>query len=228
MTEPATPVNVNKDVIDGSKVLHRETAKLFTPASKHPDQLSPTYGVDRCVLEDARVVFQCVHPDPPECEYWHERGESVRSHLRKHTITVEKERQKAVIQELAALQAREAARKQNYREGALRGAAKRRENANGNGGKTNDTNGNDNEGGASMTAKDMQKKIDIVQTSLEGVVEDLEKVVTVISNMQKTLGNGVASLEDISATDLVDPALVDKAAQWDALQGLLGRDRPTR
>lgn len=217
MTEPVT---VNKDIIDGSPVVHREQAKIFTPLSKYADGMSPTYGVDKCVLEDARVVYQCVHPDPPEdCEYWHLNGVSVRSHLVVHTRATRLAQEAQVRAKLAELEQREAQRKENYRNGALRGAANRRLNrakARMNG----DDNGEDQN--VSMTPKEYQKKIDSLQTSLDGAADGLSRMGVVLTNITKTLENAVAGLEDLAAAaPEPDPVLVEKARDWDAMQALL-------
>lgn len=230
MTESAT--TVNKDIIDGSAVISRETARIFTPLSKYPDGLSPTYGVDMCVLDDARVVYQCVQPDAPTCEYWHENGVSVRSHLRSHKVEGEKQEKRELQARIAEFEQREAQRKENFRNGALRGAQKRRENrAARENGTYIDQSTSDNENGqTTMTDKQRKQKIDNAQTSLEGVAEGLGKVRTVIDNMTKTLNNVVDTLEELhSSAPAVDPVLADKAARWDALQGLIGTDgRKTR
>lgn len=212
---------VNKDIIDGSKVVHREMARIFTPMSKQPDGLSPTYGVDRCVLEDARVVFQCVHPDPPfDCEYWHTAGVSVRSHLRVHVQATEKAKQARITAERDALVLREAQRKTNYKNGAIKAAATKRENRAGN--ELHNENGNE---GTPVAAKHVQKKIDNAQTALEGAAEGLDRVETVLTNIRKTVENAVQTLEELGQMQQeVDPAIMAKANKWDALQGLMGGD----
>lgn len=215
MTEPATAVN--KDIIDGSPVIHREQAKIFTPLSKYADGMSPTYGVDKCVLEDARVVYQCVHPDPPEdCEYWHLNGVSVRSHLVVHTRERKLAEQEQLKAKLAELEQREAQRRENYRNGALRGRDTRKLNA----AKARMDNGEDKN--VSMTPKEYQKKIDNIQTALDGAREGLGRMGIVLANIEKTLENSVARLEDlVDATPAPDPILVEKARDWDAMQALL-------
>lgn len=242
MTESTAPVN--KDVIDGSVVLKRQSARLFTPMSKYPDQMSPTYGVDECELKDGRKVFQCVYPDFEDCDYWHMSGASVRSHLRVHAKKIENDKIAQIKAERDQLIAREAQRKENYREGALRGAANRKLN---NAKRANDENGNGNahnndyintttsiENGNEelvnmaerVDAADRRKKIDKAQTALEGVAEGIVKVRTVLANMTKTLDNTIQALEDL-ATEVpaVDPVLAEKAASWDAIQGLLNPKR---
>jgi hypothetical protein len=229
MTEAATPVT-DKDIIDGCKVVHREMAKVYTPLSKYEDGLSPTYGVDKCVLDDGRVVHQCVHPDPPTCTYWHLEGVSVRSHLRVHTNAKKEQETAAIIAERDALRSKEAQRKQNHKLGALKAAAVRRANAAAAAANSN-SNGTENGNGATVvTVKDQQQKIDNVQTSLEGAAEGLDRIGTVLDNIRKTVENAVGALEDLSnAGPVVDPVLADKAARWDALQGLIGSDtRKTR
>jgi len=218
MTEIPTPVD--KNVIDGSVVVRRETAKIFTPLSRYADGLSPTYGVDRCELADGRVVHQCVHPDPPDCGYWHEAGVSVRSHLRVHTNLRKEQDTAAIIAERDALRLKEAQRKQNLKLGALKGAANRRANAAAAAAGSNGTeNGN---GDTPMAAKDYQRKIDNAQTALEGAAEGLDRIGTVLANIRKTVENSVQALEEISNVGpVVDPVLADKAARWDAMQGLL-------
>ena len=217
MTEAATPVT-DKNVIDGVKVVHREMARIFTPLSKYEDGLSPTYGVDKCVLEDSRVVFQCVCPDPPECNYWHLEGISVRSHLRVHKLAKERAKAADIKKERDALKMKEAMRTENFRRGALKGAAKRRANA-----AATHQHGTDNGNGATaMAEKDRQKLVDGVQTSLEGAAEGLERIGTVILNIRKTVENAVQTMEDLSSTaPAVDPVLAQKAASWDAMQALL-------
>lgn len=237
MTESTAPVN--KDVIDGSVVLKRQSARLFTPLSKYPDRMSPTYGVDECELKDGRKVFQCVYPDFEDCDYWHMSGASVRSHLRVHAKKIENDKIAQIKAERDQLLAREAQRKENYRDGALRGAANRKLNnakrANGENGNahnndyinTSSENGNEELVMAKMAdAADRRKKIDNAQTALEGVAEGLAKVRTVIANMTKTLDNTVSVLEDLATeAPAVDPVLAEKAASWDAIQGLLNPKR---
>lgn len=226
MTEQATPVNedvipVNKDVIDGSRVAKRETARIFTPISKYPDGLSPTYGVDFCTLEDGREVYQCVYPDSMDCAYWHISGVSVRSHLRVHTMRTQKAEADRIKAERDALIANEERRRDNYRLGALRSAATRRMN------RENGTsapsapieNGNEAMG---MSPAQYKKKIDNAQTSLEGASDGIVKVMTILSNINKTIANVTATLEELGSVELAaDPVLVEKAASWDAMQALL-------
>jgi hypothetical protein len=229
MTEQATPVNedvipVNKDVIDGSRVAKRGTARIFTPLSKYPDGLSPTYGVDFCTLEDGREVYQCVHPSSDTCMYWHPNGVSVRSHLRVHTLAMQRAEVNRIKAERDELLANEERRRDNYRLGALKGVANRRA-ARENGTKEASAtsapteNGNEAKG---MTPAQYEKKINNAQTSLEGASDGIVKVMTILSNINKTLVNVTATLEDLGSTELAaDPVLAEKAASWDAMQALL-------
>lgn len=213
MTEAAQAVN--KDIIDGSRVIHREQAKIFTPLSKYEDGLSPTYGVDKCVLDDGRVVFQCVHPDPPEnCEYWHLSGVGVRSHLVVHARVRKQAEQEEIKAKLVELQQREAQRRENYRNGARRTAEIRKAKREG-------------EKEQEMTAsKGIAKKIDNLQTSLEGASEGLARMGVVLDNIRKTMDNAVGALEDLADATSVqtpDPVLKEKADSWDALQALMNK-----
>lgn len=222
MTEPMDRNGPERNVIDGSAVIARETARLFVPASKSPDGLSLTTGIEKCLLEDGREVHQCASMEDRSCNWWHEKGESVRAHLRAHS-----EKTKFKVQQLKAerdeLVAREAQRRENYRKGALKGVASRR--ANRENGDT-DTSGNEPAMLISENVKDRQNKIDNAQTTLEGVSDGLDKIRVVVSNMRNSIDNALATLEELHTAlevPVVDPILVEKAASWDAIQGLLNK-----
>lgn len=233
MTE-AVSKPVDKNIIDGSLVVVRTMGRLITPASKNADGLSPTYGVDRCELADGRVKYQCVWPDAPNCEYFHDKGESVRSHLRKHTLVSAKARQQVLKDELEELRKREAQRKENYKNGAIRGVAKRKitmaNRAAANGTTNHDYIGSIGSKGTDMatekttTVEQLLKEISDLQVVIEGVADGLDKTYTIHGNIVKTLDKLVEKIGELAAAELdeTDLATKDKAARWDQLQGLMG------
>lgn len=223
MTDTA-PTVVDKNVINGSKVIKREMAQLFSPGSKNPNGLSATYGVDRCELEDGSVIFQCVKPEAPECEYVHENGISVRSHLRIHS---ERTRSKveAIKAERDALLEREQQRRINYSNGAVKAAAtkrKLREERVMNAIKDAHEQKNGETDPGAMTPAEFQKKLDRALTTLDGTKDGIDKVRIVLANITHSVEKIVEDLEDLEITPVtVDPVLKAKADSWDAMQALL-------
>ena len=214
MTENADVMPVNKDIIDGSPVILRQIARLMTPASRHEDGLSPTYGVDECLLEDGRTVFQCVHPDGLDCVYWAPKGESVRSHLRIHVLPKRKAEQDRIKAELAELQARESQRLLNYKKGAQK-AAKTRE--------QNRKNGQEQtESQVTMSADEFSQELKKAIKTMGGVLDGLYRANNLIVAASDKMEIAYASLENLADVDsLTDPELMAKADSWDAMQALL-------
>lgn len=80
---PATPVEigpVNRDLVDGVAVTDRTPAKLTTPMTN--GKLREMAGVDEIMLEDGRVLYQCVRS--AFCAKTFETPLSARAHLTAH------------------------------------------------------------------------------------------------------------------------------------------------
>lgn len=71
---------VNRDLVDGVKVTDRTPAKLATPMTNGtPREVA---GVDEIMLEDGRVIYQCVRSE--FCSKVFETALSARAHLTAH------------------------------------------------------------------------------------------------------------------------------------------------
>jgi hypothetical protein len=211
----------DRGVIDGSPVVAREIAQLWVPASKNPGNLSPCSGIEKVLLEDGREVYQCDAEVEPKCNYWHEKGESVRAHLRKHS-----EKTKYKIDQLKAerdeLLTKQQRRAENYSNGARKAAAtKKLKREQG----LYDNPANDNGDDDAMTIKMLRAEINRLTIQLEGAVDGLDKVGTVLTNIRGSINNAVEALDELGATEInaVDPVLAEKAAKWDSFQGLMGQ-----
>jgi hypothetical protein len=79
-TAPAEIGPVNRDLVDGVKVTDRTPAKLPTPLTN--GKLRVVAGVDEIMLEDGRVLYQCVRS--AFCAKTFETPLSARAHLTAH------------------------------------------------------------------------------------------------------------------------------------------------
>lgn len=71
---------VNRDLVDGVKVTDRTTAKLATPLTN--GEAREVAGVDEIMLEDGRVLYQCVRS--AFCAKTYDTPLSARAHLTAH------------------------------------------------------------------------------------------------------------------------------------------------
>jgi hypothetical protein len=230
MTKPINPENRNsaiRSVIDGSEVIAREMARLKVPASKSEDGMSPCRGVEKCLLADGREVFQCASPDDRSCNWWHETGESVRAHLRRHTIKT-RHKVKTLMEENQALRNKEAQRKENYRQGALRSAESRRLNreARVNAAENSDDTPASSAATATTTATELGKTVSGLALRVDGLADGLDKVRVVLGNMINSAEAIAEDLEKLPSKIVSepDPTLVEKAQSWDDFQALMGRN----
>jgi hypothetical protein len=79
-TANGTPAPVNRDLVDGVKVTDRTPAKLATPMTN--GEAREFAGVDEIMLEDGRVLYQCVRS--AFCAKTFETPLSARAHLTAH------------------------------------------------------------------------------------------------------------------------------------------------
>lgn len=218
-----TAVPEHKNTIDGQAVIAREVARLYVPLAITEDQLVETRGVHKCLLEDGREVYQCVHLNELECTYWHVNGISVRSHLRSHSDRMMARRLSAENAKLEAerdaLEDEAAQQRERYSNGAKLGWEKRRAAA-----QAAEAAGGEVPG---ISISEVRQELNVLATTVEQMAEDFAKVGTIVTNMASSFKGVKTRIDEIAAMDIVeptpDPKLVARADAWANLRELLNK-----
>jgi len=107
--------------VNGLKVESRESATMDAPGGDGSKLV--VKSVDVLLLEDGRIIYQCVHKNDANCEYTAENVKSVTAHQRKHgDAKIARE----ALATAAALERELAERVARRSEGSKRGALTRR------------------------------------------------------------------------------------------------------
>lgn len=182
------------------KVVERTKAKYTEDDSPSPQAVNKEITtVDELLLEDGRVINQCMHPAAEDCVYLNERAMKVTAHQAAHSASY---RLRQTERKLREAEAELAQRKQRQREGGLKAAETRKTNR------------------MSVPAEAGHPR------KAEGELTDLEtaarRVVIAFNAMQDATDEfqrvflGYMRLASTAAAPVApDPTIVEKAAKWD-------------
>lgn len=181
---------MSRDEIDGVVVVARQKATCNTPVTNGDATLST---VEELLLADERTVFQCAHPDGPDCNASFDNATSALAHQSTHSA-----RRKA-----AKLERELAERKQRRIDGSVKGAETKRRNR--------AQSQTEPESPGDDQIAEIKQKLDIVAQSLETLYDGL-------MTAGAQLGDVISALDKLPA---LDHDVVGKAARFDQLQSLM-------
>lgn len=195
-------LNAVKD-IDGKAIIAVQQATMVHAVSQQEVTLNTVKAV---LLADDSVVFVCDHINAPECTMSAESPRSVFAHQRAHSP------QRMFEKAQAELEARKLAASNRAKKAAATRSANRK---NGNGKAEAPVSEPiiDNATDESLAASLDQ---------LEDVTEALEKAIADIDAAVLQLRIDIKRMKLQAKEKPVDPVLLEKAAKYDALKGILG------
>ena len=177
--------------IDGVAVVARDTARMANPNLGLTGTV-PITTVHEVLLENRdTAIFQCMHPNGPDCTYTADTVRSVTAHQRMHSD------RKLLQEELA----RRAASTERRRAGAIKAAETRAAK------KTK-------QNGASQHSPENTEDDYTRRAALDEYDRGSDMIIEGMRVCQSALDN-------LAGLPLLDPAIVEKARKWDALRANL-------
>lgn len=187
--------------VNGLKVETREQATMASHLQGGKTVKATT--VDAVLLENGTVVFQCVHPNAPDCEYTADNVTSVTAHQRSHGDKVTAHQ---LRKELATANAELEARKERRSVGSRNAAVTRKRNR-----ELQTTAPAVSGTPVANTSTELTKAIARVQITSDAVNDALEQHATAIVNLVRVANSIPAA----------DPQIIVKAQQYDAMKAAL-------
>lgn len=199
-------ISEERDVIDGQRVDTRAVAQVPIPWKNGESYKSK--DIDEVLLADGRIVFQCSHRHE-RCNYWNVNVTSVQTHQRIHSGD---SRAKRAEQELTEARAAAQAAQEKLDEQKRRRSAAVK--------KAHETRRAKKNGHAPDADVSATRAVSIneLRQQLKQVGEDFTVIVRQVEQMASHFITIVDMLDELEITD---PALVEKAAKYDALRGLI-------
>lgn len=182
-------------------------------------------AVEQLLLADGTTTFHCVHKNAKDCEYVNPVLGGVTSHQRTHSDRMMAKRAQEKADELAAqlaeIEAAKAQKKANYSAGARKGAetkaAKKAQMPSEIGGQGNATCTEDKK---SEPSKSVVGDTDLAKQA-RGVIKAWNALQDASDQFQNVFIGYMRAAQVASEAPAIDPQIVAKAAQYDAIQAAL-------
>lgn len=213
VTQKVTIDGVEFEIVAREKAVVDESVSHLTRA-----QGAVMSSVDRILLSDERVLFQCVHRVDPNCGYTSDNVRSVTAHQRVHGGKAVQAKADAAIAEAnaraAALEEELKERKRRQSEGGKRAAETRiaRQQAEANGTATTPTpKAKPNADEVAAANKELELAVTRVILTANAVDDAVEAHREAVLHLVKVVKN----------TPVIDPQILAKAQQYDVLKAAL-------
>lgn len=210
MSETSEPIvsgiSDERDVIDGQRVDTRAVADVPIPWKDGESYKSK--DIDEVLLADGRIVFQCNH-NAERCNYWNASVTSVQTHQKIHSGNARAKRAEQELTEARA--AAQAAQEELEKQRRRRSEAVKKAHLT----RKAKKNGHALDADVSATRA---VSIDELRQQLKQVGEDFTVIVRQVEQMA---GHFITIVDMLDELEITDPALVEKAAKYDALRGLI-------
>lgn len=220
--ETGTPMK-DLTTVNGFKVVERQPARVAVddPAVGHLQGAvagAAIRTVDEVLLENEQVIFQCVHPAAPDCDYTGASPRSVTAHQRSHggkAVASKAAREVAAAQaEAEAAKAELAARIQRRSDGSKKGAQTRmatKAHA------PQEIGGRSGEHGPGRT---IVGDTDLARAA-QRVITAFNAMQTCADEFQKVLIGYMRMAQTASEAPAIDPQILAKAQQYDVLKAAM-------
>jgi hypothetical protein len=205
--------------IEGVEIIERQPATAMAGSIAEGATIS---AVEQLLLADGRTVFHCIHKNAVDCEYINTVLGGVTSHQRTHSDRMEAKRATAKAEELAAqlaeIEAEKRRKRENYRQGAIKGQetrrAKQAQAPSEVGGVGNGTAKPGTVSKSVIGDADLAKKAQQVIIAYNALQDAHDQ-------FQNTFLGYMRAAQVVTDKPAIDPQIVAKAAQYDIIQSAL-------